>query len=47
MRAVGDKQRETIRLEFDRAISIDFPGMEVRPETAKTDLTEISLAFPI
>ena len=29
MRAVGDKQRETIRPEFHRSISIDFLGAKI------------------
>ncbi len=33
MRAVGDKQGETIRPEFDRSISIDFLGAKITSDT--------------
>jgi len=33
MCAVGDKQREAIRLEFDRSISIDFQGAKITSDT--------------
>ena len=29
MRAFGDKQRGTIRPEFDRSVSIDFQGAKI------------------
>ncbi len=33
MRAVGDKQRGTIRPGFDRSISIDFQGAKIPSDT--------------
>ncbi len=33
MRAVGEKQRESIRPEFDRSISIHFQGAKIISDT--------------
>jgi hypothetical protein len=33
MRAVGDKQKETIRPDFDRSIGIDFQGAKITSDT--------------
>ena len=45
MRAVGDKQRETIRPDFDRSISIDFQGAKITSDTGLLLMREIDQRF--
>ena len=47
MRAVGDKQRETIRPEFDRSISIDFQGAKITSDTGFLLIREMDQRFDI
>ena len=47
MRAVGDKQKETIRPDFDRSISIDFQGAKITSDTGFLVLREIDQRFNI
>jgi hypothetical protein len=41
MSAVGDKQRGTIRPDFDRSISIDFQGAKITTDTGFLLIREI------
>ena len=45
MRALGDKQKETIRPEFDRSISIDFQGAKITSDTGFLLMREINQRF--
>jgi hypothetical protein len=45
MRAVGDKQRGTIRPDFDRSISIDFQGPKITTDTGFLLMREIDRRF--
>jgi len=47
MRVVGDKQRETIRPEFDRSINIDFQGAKITSDTGFLIFREIDQRFNI
>ena len=47
MRAVGDKQRGTIRPDFDRSISIDFQGARITSDTGFLLMREIDQRFNI
>ena len=47
MRKVGDKQRETIRAEFDRSISIDFLGATITSDTGFLLMREMDQRFDI
>jgi hypothetical protein len=47
MRAVGDKQRGTIRPDFDRSISIDFQGAKITTDTGFLLMREIDQRFNI
>jgi len=45
MRAVGDKQRKTIRPDLDRSISIDFQGARITSDTGFLLMREIDQRF--
>ncbi len=45
MCAVGDKQRGTIRPEFDRSIGIDFQGAKITSDTGFPLMREIDQRF--
>ena len=45
MRAVGDKQKETIRPGFDRSISIDFQGAKITSDAGFLLMREIDQRF--
>ncbi|HIJ68379.1 MAG TPA: hypothetical protein HPP57_02605 [Deltaproteobacteria bacterium] len=45
MRANGDKQRGTIRPDFDRSISIDFQGAKITTHTYFLLMREIDQLF--
>jgi hypothetical protein len=45
MRAVGDKQRGTIRPDFDRSIRIDFQGAKMTTDTGFLLMREIDQRF--
>jgi hypothetical protein len=47
MRVVGDKQRGTIRPEFDRSINIDFQGAKITSDTGFLLFREIDRRFNI
>ena len=47
MRAVGDKQRGTIRPDFDRSINIDFQGAKITSDTGFLLMREIDQRFNI
>ena len=47
MRAVGDKQRGTIRPDFDRSISIDFQGAKITSDTGFLVMREMDQRFNI
>ena len=47
MSAVGDKQKETIRPDFDRSISIDFQGAKITSDTGFLLMREIDQRFNI
>jgi hypothetical protein len=47
MRAVGDKQKETIRPDFDTSISIDFQGAKITSDTGFLVMREIDQRFNI
>jgi hypothetical protein len=47
MGAVGDKQKETIRPDFDRSINIDFQGAKITGDTGFLLLREIDQRFNI
>ncbi len=45
MHAVGDRQREVIRPEFDLSISIDFQGAKITSDTGFLLMREIDQRF--
>ena len=45
MLAVGDRQRGTIRPDFDRSISIDFQGAKITSDTGFLLIREIDQRF--
>ncbi len=47
MRTVGDKQRETIRPDFDRSINIDFLGAKLRAGNAHSADGVLGLISPL
>jgi len=47
MRAVGDKQKETIRPDFDRSISVDFQGAKITGDTGFLLMREMDQRFNI
>jgi hypothetical protein len=47
MRAIGEKQRGTIRPDFDRSVSIDFQGAKITSDTGFLLMREIDLRFNI
>ena len=47
MRALGDKQKETLRPCFDRSISIDFQGAKITTDTGFLVMREIDQRFNI
>ncbi|SPJ14267.1 hypothetical protein SBDP2_1500004 [Syntrophobacter sp. SbD2] len=47
MRALGDKQTGTIRLDFDRSISVDFQGAKITSDTGFLLMREIDQRFNI
>ncbi len=47
MRAVGDKEKGTIRPDFDRSISIDFQGAKITTDTGFLLMREIDQRFNI
>jgi hypothetical protein len=47
MSAVGDKQKGTIRPDFDRSISIDFKGAKITSDTGFLLIREIDQRFNI
>lgn len=47
MRAVGDKQKETLRPGFDRSISIDFEGAKITTDTGFLVMREVDQRFNI
>ena len=47
MRAVGDKQKETLRPCFDRSISIDFQGAKITTDTGFLVMREVDQRFNI
>jgi hypothetical protein len=47
VRAVGDKQKETIRPDFDTSITIDFQGAKITSDTGFLVMREIDQRFSI
>jgi hypothetical protein len=47
MRTVGDKQKQTIRPDFDRSISIDFQGAKITSDTGILLMREIDQGFNV
>jgi hypothetical protein len=45
MRAVGDKQRWSIRPDFDRSIRIDFQGAKITSDTGFLLMREMDQRF--